>query len=221
MPDSSSTRLLDTELLRSTSATEIQAARDVLKLAGIACRIAGTKAGFDIMEIGRDGGPSDHLLLVAAGDLKQASEAMEASFANTPLPEGHFLATATDEEVLEVLAAPEDWSFFDLAYARRLARERQINAADVAGKRTAHVAELKEGRPAPAMLVRLGWILALTGSGLGILIGVALVISTEKTPHGEFPKYDRASRESGASMAFVSVVVAIGVGLLLTVFASR
>ena len=221
MSDSSTDCCLQTELLRSTSATEIQAARDVLKLAGITCRIAGTKAGFDIMEIGRDGGPSDKLLFVAASDLKKASEAMEASFAKTPLPEGHFLGNATDEEVLEVLAAPEEWSFFDLAHARRLARERSLNAADLVGKMTAHMAELKEGRPAPTMLIRLGWILAFTGSGLGVLIGVALVISTAKTPHGEFPKYDKASRESGASMAFVSIVTAIGVGMLLSMFASR
>lgn len=204
-------------LLRTTSLEEFQAACELLNGEGIPFRASGTKAGFDIMEIGRAGGPADKLILVRKADHPRACRVMEASYASAPLPEGHFLADVSDDEVLEILAAPEEWSFFDLAQARKIARERQLSAVDLAEKQVAHVEELREGRPAPKTLLWLGWILSWTGSGLGILIGVGIVISQEKTPQGTFSKYDKASRESGASMAFTSVVMAIVFGILLTV----
>ncbi len=207
------------ELLRTTSSEELKAASALLHKAGVKHRLAGTKAGFDIMEIGRDGGPSDKLILLAKEDRAKASKVMEESYAGTPLPEGHFLRDATDDEILEILAAPEEWSFFDLAQARKLARERQLSAVDLAEKKAVHVEALQEGKPAPKTLLRLGWILSLVGSGIGIILGVGLVISMEKTPNGLFHKYDKASRESGANIAFVGVVMSVILALLLRTLA--
>ncbi|WP_395746200.1 hypothetical protein [Prosthecobacter sp.] len=208
-------------LLRTTSAEELKAACELLDKAEISYRATGTKAGFDIMEVGRAGGPADKLLLIAKEDHPRACEVMEQSYASTPLPQGHFLQEATDDEILEILAAPEEWSFFDLAQARKMARARQLSAVDLAEKKVAHVTELREGRPAPKMLMGLGWILSLVGSGIGILLGVGIIISMEQTPHGSFPKYDKASRESAANMIFVSVVMAVVLTMLLLTLNGR
>lgn len=207
------------ELLRTTSQEELNAASKLLHKAGINHRLAGTKAGFDIMEIGRAGGPVDKLILVAKEDHASACKVMEESYAGTPLPEGHFLRDASDNEILEILAAPEEWSFFDLAHAKKLARERQLSAVDLAEKKAVHMDALREGKPAPKMLLTLGWLLALVGGVTGIILGVGIVISTEKTRHGVFPKYDKASRESGANIAFVGAVMSAILTLLLMTFA--
>ncbi|WP_395740873.1 hypothetical protein [Prosthecobacter sp.] len=205
------------ELLRTTSLEELKAAAELLKTAGIPHRLAGTKAGFDIMEVGRAGGPSDKLILVPREALSKASALMEESYGGLPLPEGHFLHDASDDEILEIIAAPEEWSFFDLAHARRIASERQLSAGDLEQKKVEHVDAVREGKPAPKMLLRLGWILALVGSGIGIILGIGIAISKEKTPHGVFYKYDEASRKSGTGMAQAGATMSLLVLLLLVV----
>ncbi|WP_395751042.1 hypothetical protein [Prosthecobacter sp.] len=205
------------ELLRTTSPEELKAASELLKKAGIPHRLAGTKAGFDIMEVGRAGGPSDKLILVPREVLSRASALMEDSYAETPLPDGHFLHDASDDEILEILAAPEEWSFFDLAHARRIARERKLSVGAIEQKKAVHVDEVREGKPAPKMLLRLGWILALVGSGIGIILGIGIAVSKEKTPYGVFYKYDSASRKSGANMAQAGATMSLLVLLLLVI----
>ena len=197
------------ELVRTKSGDELAAVVETLTAAGVPHRVAGTRAGFDITEVGRGDYPADMLVMVPWTEVKAARAALEASFAETELPGDHFLHSSTDEELLEILAVPLEWDPFVVVHARRLAAGRGLQPAATEAKAAEVMEALSLGKPAARWQVILGWVSVLLGGLVGILIGASLAFSKERHPEGEYPTYDARTRQMGEWMIWC------GVGMLV------
>lgn len=206
------------ELLRSKSADEISAVSHLLTEASVPHRVSDTKAGFDITEIGRGDDPSDILITVEHSDYENARQVMEQSYSESDLPEDHFLHSASDHELLEILSCSAEWSAFDVAHARKIACQRKLDTSTLAAKKEERIDILRQGKPAPRYLLYLGWGTAFLGGVISIGIGYSLAYLKETTPEGEFPAYDESSRKIGRKMMFFGLFMLVAVRLLWVLY---
>lgn len=222
------------ELLRSTSQEEVSSTAELLAAAGVPHKVSASRTGVEFTEIGRGATPREYFITVHEGDYQQAREALESVYAKTKLPPGHFLLSATDEDVLEVLGSPSEWSPFDVAHARIIARERGIKETEIQAVHEVRLAGPRHGRKAPRTLIIYGYVSALLGGlnpigVLGVLGGVsafyaglALLTSKERTPDGEFYRYDEASRLAGRRILVLLVIMFVMTQFVLAAyFATR
>lgn len=203
---------LSAAVMRSGSMEEIRTASEVLDVNGISYQVSNAGAVFDVTTIGSQ--PLNaYLIKVTDSDLESARLALENHYTAIDLPRDHFLRTATDEDIVEILASPLDWDAFTVAHARRIAATREINPDAIKGKREERIIEKREeikvGKAAPTWLLVLGWASALMGGLFGIGIGYSLSYMKEETPEGRFYTYDESSRRSGGQILILSVVMVV------------
>lgn len=199
----------DFELVRTKSSDELAAVVETLTTAGVPHRVSSTRAGFDIAEVGRGDYPADMMVMVSRTNLQAARSALEGSFSETELPADHFLHTAPDEEILEILSAPADWDPFVVVHARRLAVERDIKPAEITVKSAEQIQALEAGRPAAQWHLVLGWVSVALGGIIGMGIGYSLAYMKEVHAEGEFYTYDARTRELGRWMMWSGVAMLI------------
>ena len=210
-PLPASTRI---ELLRSKSQEEVYATSQILTEAGVPHKVTSNSAGFDITSIGRTDFPSDIILTVAHSDYNHARDVMENVYSETTLPEGHFLISASNEDILDILSSPAEWSAFDVAHAKRIGKERGIDTNDIKSKTKERVIRLHNGKSPSHWLLILGWVTACLGGVIGIGIGYSLAYMKDNSPEGEFYTYDEQSRKIGRRMMYFSLFMLVATRLL-------
>ena len=191
------------------TASEIAA---VLAASDIPHRIASSATRFDLTADGVNN-EAEIIVLVPSDIFEQARSTLESLYLDDPLPEGHFLESSSNDELLDILSAPNEWSPFDVAHARKLSQERGLDSEAI-DKLASHRSELliddlKKGRQAPAKLIYSGWVAAIVGGVVGIGIAWSLLYLKEKTPEGEFYTYDQKARATGGKMLIVAVPMSI------------
>jgi hypothetical protein len=218
------TLLSPTELFRSTHLDEVEATVEVLKAAGIEHNLDAPDAEDGVAILGQiQKEQVAVVVLVAKDDLEAARAALEASFAESELPQGHFLLTATDADLAEILSAPDKWSAFDAAHARRLAGERGVDltvAIADATKAAGRKLERIEGSPLLLLLAVAGVVVTavMIGMGhrglvasLGAIVGVLIGqhYGWAEQEDGGAPVYVDGSRTAGRWIVVTGVVIVL------------
>ncbi|MFT6180897.1 MAG: hypothetical protein ACI9NQ_002158 [Paracoccaceae bacterium] len=203
------------ELFRSQDSEALKHCVTVLDDAGIIYHLIADEGGFDLGSIGSDDA-SETVINIEASRYEAGRTVLETDALKTDLPKDYHLLNSSDEELIEVITHSSEWSAFDTAHARKLLGERGVDVAKLEENRAERIAHLKQGQVASKALITSGWVFAILGGILGIAIGYALTSTKNKGPDGEFLKYDKASRETGAKMFKVGVCVAI-VGVVIRV----
>lgn len=178
----------------------------VLEQEAIPYQLSSTAPTFDFSSIGAEAA-TDVIVSIRRKDYARARAVLERSFLAAPIPPDHHLADADDDDLMEILANEHDWSPFDVAHARRMARERGIDTARIRELTDQRLRLLHEGRQASRSLVVGGFLLGIVGAcgfppiGLGS-VGIAwsLLTMKKKTPEGVFPYFDPPSRITGKVM---------------------
>lgn len=196
------------ELFRSQDMDAVKQVVAVLDEVGIAYHLIEDEGGFDLTAIGSEEA-SEKIVNIQTSDHEKARAALEADSLNSDLPEGHHLLLSTDDELAEIVNHASEWSPFDVAHARKLLEERGIDTAKLAEDRAERIARLKQGKPAPKALVFFGWLFSILGGLIGIAIAWSLSQTKDKTPDGEFHRYDGASRAIGEKMLKVGIAVLV------------
>jgi hypothetical protein len=161
--------------------------------------------------------PVDDVAIKPAADPSAVSRAeREREYLKTDLPADHYLLMSTEQELVEILARPNEWCGFDVAHARRLVLQRGIDLKRVEEKKAEHIRQLRRGRRASRKFIVCGWVFSVLGGLIGFGIAWSLVFMKEKTPYGEFFTYDDKSRAIGRTMLkLAGTMIAIGVILRL------
>jgi len=196
------------ELFRSQDPGAIQQVVDVLDQAGIAYHLIGGEGGFDFTSIGSEE-PEERIINIRVCDHPKARAALEEDSLNSDLPEDHHLIHATDDELIEIVSHSSEWSPFDVAHARKLLEKRGVDTDKLKEKQAVRIARLKLGKPAHKRFVFFGWFFAVLGGVIGIAIGYSLWKTKDKSPDGEFFRYDEDSRSTGEKILKVGVGVAL------------
>lgn len=215
------------ELNRCRDAESVSETTEPLDVAKILYRVGSTAVNFDLSKIGTGDDP-EVIISVRREDYAAARAVLEEEYSKFDLPDGHYLLSSSDEELAEILAKSSEWNAFDVAHARRLAVERDIDSESIEKKKEERIQKLKEGKPASKKLLLTGWIFSFTTllgwvggllwlSGLiGIGVAWSLCYMKEKTPDGDYYTYDFKTREFGKPMLFLSnVTMLVGVVIWL------
>jgi len=189
----------------------------LLRQHGIAAELAEDKRVFDPKLAFN---PTDRRfsIRVASADVeaaRQIEDEANATLAASADPD-HYLFGFTDEELLEVLVKPEEWTRFDGVLAGRILRERGRDVSPDALRllQSFRQAEAEKPETSGRGLVLAGYIFSFLGGLGGILIGFNLLYDKQKLVDGrEVPTYTEADRAHGYRMLLISFVV-IGLGFL-------
>lgn len=157
---------------------------------------------------------------LSLADFERAQALLDAEYraALDQLAPDHYLFSFTDEELFDLLAQPDEWSALDVALAGQLLRQRgrDVSPDTLRLLRQRRVAEL--ARPAADHSARIvaGYLTALLGGVLGIVLGADLYFSRRQLPSGQYaPTYSAADRVHGLR------ILVLGAVMFLLLFAMR
>lgn len=124
----------------------------------------------------------------------------------------HYLFRFTDEELMDIVVKPDEWSALDVALAGQLLRQRgrdvSLDALQLLRQR--RVAELAQPDQDHKALVRGGYLSAMLGGIIGIGIGYQLYTSRKQLPTGQrVYAYSPTDRVHGIRMMVLGTCVFI------------
>jgi hypothetical protein len=133
----------------------------------------------------------------------------------------HYLFTFSDEELLEILAKPDEWNEFDYLLAKKILKERgkdiDPNTIDLLKKQ--RIKELAKPEDGQRNWIYAGYLCAIFGGLLGILIGWHLSTFKKTLPNGQrVYGYTEHDRRSGTRMMIIGIVMFI---LIVTIRIGR
>jgi hypothetical protein len=121
----------------------------------------------------------------------------------------YFLFDFSDKELLEVVAKKDEWSSLDFLLAQKILKERgkEIQPEDFEALKKQRLNELSKPEESQKVLVFAGYIMALLGGLLGVLIGWQLMTHTKTLPNGErVYGYSRDDRMHGKRIVIIGIV---------------
>jgi len=165
----------------------------------------------------------EYELKIDSSDFTRANQLIadyEKSFINDVEPD-YYLFSFTDEELMEILTRPDEWSTFDHELAKKLLNERGIVIDNAAEKRLneKRLEELKQPEPSQSTYIYLGYLFALVGGVLGFFIGWHLQNSKKTLPNGEqIYSFLEQDRKQGKRIFILSIIGLIGAFYLRYIF---
>jgi predicted HTH domain antitoxin len=133
------------------------------------------------------------------------------------IDESHYLYGFSNDELLEVLSKHDEWSEVDYELSKKLLDSRGVRVSDamLSELKNARLKELSAPEPKQVWLVRAGYLLALIGGFLGILIGWYLMTYKKVLPNGErLYGYSRQDRAHGKLIFIIGIAIALILALL-------
>lgn len=122
----------------------------------------------------------------------------------------HYLFSASDEELLDLLVKPDEWSSFDVALASQLLRQRgrDISPDTLKLLRQRRVKELTQPDRDANVWVGSGYASAMLGGLLGLFVGYHLYTHRNQLPDGRrVYAYSARDRTHGRRIMLLSAVM--------------
>ncbi len=125
----------------------------------------------------------------------------------------YYLFNFSDDELYEVLLKSDEWGEFDYVLAKKILQDRgrTIDEDFLEVHQKQRLKDLAQPDTSSSTFVPAGYIFALLGGFLGILIGWMLWTQTKILPNGHrIPMYSEEDRRHG------KIIFGIGIVILLT-----
>jgi hypothetical protein len=155
---------------------------------------------------------SKFIVQLKLADFERGSQVLNTihQHALSQLDPGHYLFRFSDEELMDIVVKPDEWSALDVALAGQLLRKRgrDISPDTLQLLRQRRVAELAQPDQDHKALVRSGYLSALLGGFLGIIIGYQLYTSRKQLPTGQrIYAYSPTDRVHGMRIMALGIIV--------------
>jgi len=192
--------------------TEDEAASVIepLKENGIDYQLERSKELLDRAFIG-DNLEKKVFLKIKSSDFSKANEILNARILQniTALEKDYYLFSFTNDELVEILRRPDEWSRQDFLIARKILGERgqYINEEMIKDLRSKRINELSREESEPTLTIIAGYILALFLSLVGLFFGLAFLTAKKNIPNGKKVfTYSRNTRKHGRNIVILSAV---------------
>ena len=192
--------------------TEDEAASVIepLKENGIDYQLERSKELLDRAFIG-DNLEKKVFLKIKSSDFSKANEILNARILQniTALEKDYYLFSFTNDELIEILRRPDEWSRQDFLIARKILGERgqYINEEMIKDLRSKRINELSREESEPTLTIIAGYILALLLSLVGLFFGLAFLTAKKNIPNGKKVfTYSRNTRKHGRNIVILSAV---------------
>jgi hypothetical protein len=157
-------------------------------------------------------------------DFKKANsiieKANEVSLEN--VDPNYYLLQFTNEELYEVLLKSDEWGDFDYALAQKILvqRGKGIDKEELATLKKERINDLAKPEKNQKLWIIVGYIFAILGGFIGLVIGYALWTAKKTLPNGhKVSSYKEEDRVHGKYIFLISLVV-FPIGLILRVINS-
>jgi hypothetical protein len=160
-----------------------------------------------------------YYLDVRPGDVPQIEKllATEIEADISKVSKDHYLFDFDDNELYEILLYPAEWNAYDVKLASEILRQRgkDPDKLPIATIKTVHENRQDKNRRAPRALLWFGYIFALLGGLIAIIIGYAMAFGGSKDQKGEFIyEYVAEDRIHGQRIFYIGIIVILLSGIL-------
>jgi hypothetical protein len=150
-------------------------------------------------------------LKIKSTDFFKANEILDARILQniTSLEKDYYLFSFTNDELIEILRKPDEWSRQDFLIARKILTERgqPINEEVIKDLKSKRINELSREESEPALTIVAGYILALLFSLVGLFFGLAFLTAKKNIPNGKKVfTYTKSTRKHGRNIVILSAV---------------
>lgn len=121
----------------------------------------------------------------------------------------HYLFGFTDEELLEIITKPDEWSHFDFLLAQKILKERgkEINPQVVELLKKQRLDALAKPEDTQHSWVVAGYLMAVLGGLFGVFIGWHLATFRKTLPNGDrVYAYAAADRRHGSRIVVLGII---------------
>lgn len=122
----------------------------------------------------------------------------------------YYLLSFTDEELIEIIMKPDEWSNFDYQLAKKILKSRNQNVNDnmIELLRRQRVQELAKPEQFSTYWRYAGYLFAILGGFMGVMIGFYLVYFKKTLQNGEsIYVYDLQERRHGWRMIIIGSIM--------------
>ena len=150
-------------------------------------------------------------LKIRSQDFPKANEALdEVILKSLPSIEpDYYLFSFSNEELVEIIKKPDEWSRQDFLIARKILDDRgkTINDEDVNILKSKRIHELAKEEKEPIGQIVSGYIFAFFFSLVGLFFGLALFVTKKTLPDGsKVFAYSEKTRNHGKAIFIISLV---------------
>ena len=124
----------------------------------------------------------------------------------------YYLFSFSNDELLEVIKKPDEWSRQDFLIARKILDERglTINDEEVNKIKSTRIKELAIQDKEPRGTIVAGYIFAFLFSIVGIFFGLAFLVTKKTLPDGSRVfAYNESTRNHGKAIFIISIAMII------------
>jgi hypothetical protein len=136
----------------------------------------------------------------------------------------YYLFEFTDLELTEIITKPDEWGDFDYQLAQKLLKDRgkEINPEILTLLRKQRNEDLAKSESSNSYIIYLGYISAILGGLVGILIGWHLAYSKKTLPDGRrLYRYKDSERNHGTRMLLLAAIILLMLLLARLFFLSQ
>jgi hypothetical protein len=150
-------------------------------------------------------------LKIRSSDFSAATHVLDARILQniTALEKDYYLFSFTNDELIEILSKPDEWSRQDFLIARKILDERgeHISEDVINDLKSKRINELGREESEPVLSIIAGYILALLVSIVGLFFGLAFLTAKKNIPNGKKVfTYSKSTRKHGRNIVILSAV---------------
>lgn len=184
---------------------------EVLKQKGIEYQVEEDALMFD-PSFAHDPLARDYVIAIKQSDFKAASLAYDEYFAKQlhDVPEDYYLLQFSDDELLEILAKPDEWGSFDYQLAQDLLRQRGVTITKEKTDRLKADRYYELAKPeGEAVKNILGYyVISILFFPIGWIIGWVWGYSKKQLPDGyKVYAYNEKVRSHGRTIFLISMIL--------------
>lgn len=187
---------------------------ELLKENNIECAVEDNRGKFFDVSFAYNSVNPDILLKLKPDDFVKAEKTLEDYYDShlEKTDKDYYLFGFSDEELMEIVAKPDEWGDFDHQLAKKLLKERgrDVQQDELDALQHKRIEELSTPDKASNTLIVCGYIFAVAGVLIGFILGLTLLKTSRTLPDGRrVPMYTEEDRRHGKRILILSTVVAV------------
>jgi hypothetical protein len=145
-------------------------------------------------------------------DFEKAEAILEKDTENLldTIDKDYYLLNFTNDELYEILLNSDEWNVFDYKLAQKLLTDRgkTIDSEMLTSLKKERLKTLAKPEESQKTWIIAGYLFALLGGGIGIVIGYSLWRSKKTLPNGErVYSYNAEDRKNGQRIFLISIII--------------
>ncbi len=154
----------------------------------------------------------EYEVIIAQVDFEKAEAILETDAEDllNEIPKDYYLFDFTDEELYEILQKRDEWNALDYSLAQKILQKngKSISQDYLSELKNKRLIELSKPDGNQKMLIIAGYLFAILGGAIGIIIGYSLWKSKNTLPNGKkVYSYNPNNREHGLFIFIIGLIV--------------